>query len=175
MIDEIITEVLRAEGWDTYTNDPEDRGGPTKWGITQAAWSEALGRSATKDDVRAITEAEARAFYRSRYVIDPRFHELPEELVELVVDCGVNHGQRRAAKWLQRALGVTADGIIGPKTLEAARLIPWVQTYAKICAIRVRFYGQIVRRDRSQAKFIGGWNNRAAKYVDRLADLWLRG
>ncbi len=175
MIDEIITEVLRAEGWDTYTNDPVDRGGPTKWGITQAAWSEALGRPATEDDVKAITEAEARAFYRSRYVIDPRFHELPEKLVELVVDCGVNHGQRRAARWLQKAIGARADGVIGPKTLARAHEIPWVRTYARICAHRVRFYGEIVRRDRSQARFIGGWNNRAAKYLERLADLWLGG
>lgn len=174
MIEEVITEVLRAEGRDAYTNDPVDRGGPTKWGITQAAWSEAIGRPATEDDVKVITEFEARAFYRSRYVIDPRFHELPDQLIEMVVDCGVNHGQKRAAQWVQKAVGARADGVIGPKTLAAVHSVPWIAVYSRVCAHRIRFYGEIVRRDRSQARFIAGWNSRAAKYVDRLAALWLR-
>jgi len=41
----------------------------------------------------------------------------------LVVDAGVNHGVRRAAKWLQRAAGVEEDGIVGPRTLAAVNVI----------------------------------------------------
>jgi lysozyme family protein len=174
-INDIITEILRAEGWDTYTNYPEDRGGPTKWGITAKAWSSVLGRPATEDDVKAITEVGARLFYRGEYIVKPNFHQLPEELQELVIDCGVNHGTARAAKWLQKVVGVRADGVVGPKTLSAVRNQDWTVIYARICAHRVRFYGEIVRRDRTQAKFIGGWNNRAAKYIDRLAELLPRG
>jgi lysozyme family protein len=170
MIEEIITDVLRAEGWDKYTNHPADKGGPTKWGITQAAWSEALKRPATPEDVKAITEREARVFYRTRYVIDPNFHRLAQPLAALVVDCGVNHGVTRASKWLQKVVGAKADGIVGPKTLAAVAEIPWEITYLRICAHRVRFYGEIVRRDRTQAVFIAGWNNRAAKFIDRIAD-----
>ncbi len=99
MIEDIITDVLKAEGWDTYTNDPADRGGPTKWGITLKAWSEYRGRDCTAADVQAITEAQARDFYEKLYVIGPKFNQLPPMLVPLVVDCGVNHGVRAASKW----------------------------------------------------------------------------
>ena len=55
MIDDLITEIMKAEGWDKYTNDPADRGGPTKWGITLKAWSEYHGLDLTAEDIQAIT------------------------------------------------------------------------------------------------------------------------
>lgn len=113
MIDEIITDVLKAEGWDTFTNHPADRGGPTKWGITQKAWAEWRDRDVTVEEVQQITEPQARDFYESLYIVGPRFNQLPERLQAMVVDCGVNHGVVRAAKWVQRAVGAEQDGMIG--------------------------------------------------------------
>jgi lysozyme family protein len=170
MINEIITDVLRAEGWDEYTNDPDDRGGPTKWGITQKAWSDYIRRPATPEDIQSITEPQAREFYLAKYVKEPGFDKLPSLLVPLLVDCGVNHGPVRAIRWLQRVVGAFGDGDLGPKTLAAVQSRDPVATYLRVCARRVRFYGAIVRRDRSQAKFISGWNNRAAKWIEVLAD-----
>jgi lysozyme family protein len=175
LIESVIDEVLRAEGGSKFTNNPADRGGPTKFGITQAKWSELLGVTATIDDIRNITEKEARDFYRNHYILAFNFHELRKPLIPLVVDCAVNHGRVRAAMWLQRAVGVKEDGVVGPKTIAAVDSAPWVQTYARICARRVRFYGAIVGRDHSQAVFISGWNNRAAKWVEALADVELDG
>lgn len=170
MIQDTITELLKAEGWDRYTNHPADRGGPTRWGITQKAWGEALGRPATVNDVRAITEQQARDFYYERYVKAPRYDELPEDLMPLVVDCAVNHGTKRATQWLQRSVGVLADGVIGPVTLAAVRSQSARAVYLRICAHRTRFYGAVVGRDHSQAAFISGWNNRAAKWIAALAE-----
>lgn len=170
MIDEIITDVLIAEGWDTYTNDPADRGGPTKWGITQKAWAEWRGRDVTPEEVAAITEPQARDFYETEYVLAPRFNHLPERLIAMVVDCGVNHGTRRAAKWVQRAVGAKQDGIIGPKTLEAVNASNPIAVYTRVSGYRIRLYGRIVRDDPTQQKWINGWLNRAAKWLDRLAD-----
>jgi lysozyme family protein len=172
IIEGVITDVLKAEGWDKYTNHPADKGGPTKWGITLAAWQEACGDpSLTDADVRKITEPQARSFYRSRYVLGPRFHELPPLLMELVIDCGVNHGIDRATKWVQKAAGAVQDGVIGPQTLAAVRNSNTTAMYLDICAYRVRFYGALVTRDPSQAAFASGWNNRAAKFIVALADL----
>jgi lysozyme family protein len=170
VIEDIITDVLAAEGGDKFTNHPADRGGPTKWGITQRAWSEALGHTASIDDIRNITEREARDFYRSRYVVSPRFHTLPELLMPLVVDCGVNHGPARAAKWLQKAVGAQQDGVVGPATLAATEAQDYEETYLKICAYRIRLYGALVSRDPKQAVFASGWNNRAAKWILRLVE-----
>lgn len=168
--DAIITDIMKSEGWDTYTDHPDDRGGPTKWGITQSRLSDFRGEPVTPSAVAALTETEARNIYLLEYITGPRFNCLPREIQYLVIDCGVNHGTRRAAKWVQRSCGAQQDGIIGPKTLEALEQDHPLFHAANICAYRVRFYGEIVRRDRSQAAFIGGWNNRAAKFILQLAD-----
>jgi len=171
-IDGIITDVMKAEGWDRYTDHPADKGGPTKWGITLDAWQEACGDpSLTGTDVRKITETQARAFYRGRYVLAPAFDKTHPLLMPLLVDCGVNHGPARASKWFQKAVGVRQDGKIGPQTLAAAAEIPVTATYLNVCAYRFRFYGAIVGRDHSQAVFASGWNNRGAKFLIQLADL----
>lgn len=169
-IDDIITDVLKAEGWDTYTNHPADRGGPTKWGITQKAWAGWRGHDVTPEDVMEITEPQARDFYEAEYVIGPRFNLLPERLAPLVVDCGVNHGVRRATKWLQLATGVKNDGFIGPVTLTAVQNTNPLAVYIRICAHRSRLYARIVAHDATQVAFIRGWANRNTKWLDRLAD-----
>ncbi len=181
MIEDIITDVLKAEGWDTYTNDPADRGGPTKWGITLKAWSEYRGRDCTAADVQAITEAQARDFYEKLYVIGPKFNQLPPMLVPLVVDCGVNHGVRAASKWVQRAIGAKQDGWIGPNTLTQVADTNTIAVYLQVCAYRLRLYGRLVSADKElkaaqlqgfnfQAKFAAGWNNRGTKFLLGLAD-----
>ena len=170
--DDIITDVMRAEGWDRYTNKPADRGGPTKWGVTLKAYRDFVDSEATERTIRDLTEAEARAFYNRFYVVEPGFDKLSPLLVPLVVDCAVNHGQDRAAKWVQKAVGAAQDGIIGPQTLAALAAAKSVAAvYLAICAYRFRFYGAIVGRDHSQAEFISGWNNRGSKFLVALADL----
>lgn len=167
MIEQIITDILKAEGWDTFTDHPADRGGPTKWGITEAAYG---------GDVRNITEAEARLFYRRKYIVEPHFDEInPTFLMAVVVDAAVNHGTRRAAKWLQRAVGATQDGRVGPQTLARVRDQDTTVTVLKFLSYRVKFYGYLVTRDPSQAVFAHGWNNRAAKWLERLADYYIGG
>ena len=172
MIHEIVTDVLKAEGWDKYTDNPNDRGGPTKWGITLESWRDFKGDPSLEGiDVRKITEAEARLFYHREYVLEPGFDKLPSILMPLVIDCGVNHGTHRAAIWVQKAVGAKQDGRIGPKTLEKVASAPELATYLNICAYRFRFYGAIVSRDHTQAEFASGWNNRGAKFLVALADL----
>jgi lysozyme family protein len=169
-INEVITDVMIAEGWDKYTNHPADRGGPTKWGITLKAWQDYVGEPVTAVDIQAITEIEARAFYRRNYVMSPNFHLLPSPLMELVIDCGVNHGTRHASKWLQKAVGVAQDGNIGPRTITAVSAAPVLKTYLEVIALRIEIYGRLVTKSPDQAAFAGGWNARAAKWVRRLAD-----
>lgn len=175
MIEEIITDILKAEGWDTYTNRPNDRGGPTKWGITLKAWSEWRGHDVTAEDVQSISEEQARDFYEMAYYIAPHFNQLPDMLKAMVMDCGVNHGVRAASKWVQRAVGAKQDGWIGPKTLAAVNEQNPIVTYQRICAYRFKLYGRIVTKDPTQAEFAWGWNNRGAKWLMRLADYLIGG
>lgn len=178
---EIITALLKREGWDTYTKHPADRGGPTKWGITLASWSEYLGRPATEHDIQAISELDARKFYRLRYVVGPNFHRIEDtSLRELAIDAGVNHGVRHPAKWMQWAAEVKQDGEIGDVSLAAINAAAPLELFLWVCAFRFRLFGRLVSRDpelvraraagfRLQAEFAAGWCNRVAEFLEQAA------
>lgn len=178
----IIDGVLRREGWPKYTNVPGDRGGPTKGGITLAEWQKYVGEPVDIEDLKAITEADARNFYWQKYVVAPNFHRIDDDrLRELLVDAGVNHGPRHPSKWLQAAIGVKQDGAIGPITLAEVTCRDPRGIYRRVLARRIRLYGRLVASDRElrraaeagfnlQAKFAAGWNNRAADFVEAAAD-----
>jgi lysozyme family protein len=129
MIEDIIDEVLRAEGG--YVNDPADAGGETNWGITIGT-ARAAGY---KGPMRALPRETAREIYRRRYVVEPGFAAivpLSAAIAAELVDTGVNMGPGTAARFLQRALNaanrqgrdwgdVPVDGVCGSGTVQALR------------------------------------------------------
>lgn len=170
--DQIIDDIIRREGR-VFVNHPADRGGPTKFGITQKTLAGYRGKDVTPEDVAALTEEEARAIYRSDFLIFGKIES--EALRALLIDSGVNHGQGNAVKFLQRALGVDADGILGPQTLEAVRKMNADTLYLRVLAERMKFYGKIVSRDpvlkkareagfHLQAENAEGWANRLNEF-----------
>ena len=166
--DEIISAILRREGG--YVDHPADRGGPTKYGITLKTLESWRGRKLTAQDVRDLTIEEARRIYRLRFIVGPGLHRVSDgRLRALLVDAAVNHGPKRAVQLLQRVLGVTADGILGPRTLAALRRLDARRAYLGVCAERVRLYGRLIARDSSQAVFARGWLNRAAELIEEAA------
>lgn len=160
-----IDDVLKAEGG--FVNHAADRGGPTNFGITQATLAAWRGKPVTVDDVRSMTEAEARAIYQRRYVQDPGFDRIEDApLRHLLIDGGVHSGPATAARWLQQALGVTADGKIGPVTMAAANRASPDELYRRVLANRLRHVGRLITRDPKQAVFAEGWANRLAKFLE---------
>lgn len=167
---DILAAIFKREAG--YVDDPRDRGGATNMGITQAALAAWRDRPVTKADVKALTKTEATAIYRRRYIERPGFQSiLNPHLRGLVVDCGVNHGTPRVARWLQQAVGVKLDGVIGPVTRLALEKSDPVAVYVRICAIRTRWYGRIIADDHSQAAFSAGWANRNAEFIEVAADI----
>jgi lysozyme family protein len=166
-IQHLLDDILRREGG--YVNHPADRGGPTKYGITAATLGEwrKLGRPATADEVLQLTEDEARQIYYSRYVVLPRLSVVQDpKLLALLVDTAVHSGPSTAVSFLQRALGVKADGVIGPETRRALDRTPPEEVYRRVLAERLRFIGKIITRNPSQAVFASGWLNRLAEFVE---------
>lgn len=96
-----------------YVDHPSDPGGETKFGISKRAYP--------AEDLRNLTLARAATLYRRDYWDALGCGSLPGPLALLVFDAGVNCGVSRSAKWLQAAVGVAADGKVGPGTLAAAR------------------------------------------------------
>lgn len=166
-IDEILDGVLKAEGG--FVDDPADKGGATNFGVTQSTLSAWRHREVTVDDVKALTEDEARAIYRAQYFVEPGYSSLPESLWPAVVDAAVNHGTSGATKLLQRAAGATEDGVLGALTLALVKTYPVRTLEARFVAQRAMKYGRIIANDPTQAKFALGWLSRLATFIERLA------
>lgn len=171
---ETIDAILVREG-EQYTDRANDRGGPTKFGITIATLSAWLGRPATIDEVKALTRETARAIYHKNYITDPQFDQIMAvSLQELVIDTGVNHGPRQAAKWLQKVVisaygaAIKADGVVGPKTLNAVNAAPPRRLFYLYLRKRIAGYADIVQNDPRQLENLEGWNDRAASFIERL-------
>jgi lysozyme family protein len=165
---EIIEAILRREGG--YVDHPADKGGATKYGITQATLAEWMGRPATIDDVKQLTEHEAREIYREQYIVRPGFLGIDNDAVRaLAIDCAVNHGVKRAVQLLQEAARVFTDGIFGPNTKDAVNRMTAAVLYRRLCAARVRLYGQIITKNPTQSVFAAGWCNRVAEFIQESA------
>lgn len=149
-----LTCVLAQEGG--YSDHPADPGGATMMGITLATLSAWRGVPATKADVRALTRDEVAAIYRANYWNAVSGDDLPAGLDLAVFDFAVNSGASRAIRALQRALGVTVDGLIGPETLAAAGARPPTETIKALSAARLGF----LERLSTFAVFGRGWTRR---------------
>jgi lysozyme family protein len=163
--DRCLAEVLRLEGG--YVDDPRDPGGPTRFGVTRAVLSEALGREASAQDVAALTWEEAGQIYRQRYWRPAGGAALPAGLDLAVFDCAVNMGPGTAARLLQAALGVAVDGVVGPLTLAEAARRTAADVIGAMSDLRRRRYRGLA----GFAAFGRGWLNRTDA-VEALALAW---
>jgi lysozyme family protein len=107
--------VLKSEGG--YIDHPKDPGGRTNLGVTQRVWEEWIGHPATEKDMRELTPALVAPMYEMRYWRTSYCEKLPRGLDLLVFSMAVNAGAGRSVKLLQDAIGVVADGVIGPRTM----------------------------------------------------------
>jgi lysozyme family protein len=114
--DQCLAAVLHHEGG--YVNHPKDPGGMTNLGVTKRVWEEWVGHEVDEKAMRALTPADVGPMYRKKYWDKVCGDNLPVGVDMAVFDLAVNSGPGRAAKMLQKVLGVPEDGMIGPKTLE---------------------------------------------------------
>lgn len=155
MIPNNIWEFIKSwEGGDTLTDDADDTGGLTRWGISQA--------NNPGVDVRNLTESEAQKIYFDKYFIGSNTDELPAFMQLVHFNCAVNCGPITAVKILQRVVGASVDGIAGPQTIGKAHhyfkgprfFVTWYLTHQAL------YYFNIVERRRSQHKWLKGWIRR---------------
>lgn len=165
--DHALKTTLGIEGG--YSNDPRDRGGETKYGITEAT-ARAFGYSGKMVDMTLATAGE---IYKQQYwfpihldLIDAKAPLTAEELFDTGVNCGIG----TAGKFLQRALSalttgvIAVDGAVGKGTLAAfdafiaKRGAQGDLVLARLCNAQqgVR-YIEIVERNETQDAFIFGW------------------
>ena len=169
----IINDILEIEG-EAYTNNPNDSGGPTKWGVTEAV----ARLDGYTGDMKELSRERAFNIYSSRYWDANKLtiiEQLSEKIAEEIADTGVNQGVLRAAKFLQRSLTVLnnkgklypdlmVDGQIGQKTIRA--LGDYLGHRGKqgeivllrmLNALQGAFYVELAERREKDETFIYGW------------------
>lgn len=141
--EEILDDILRREGG--YVDHQDDRGGCTNRGITITTLRAWRGQPVTCDDVKELTEYEAREIYRKQYLAP--FDGLDAEVKPQVVDIAVNAGVARARQLLARAQQLD-------KPLPVALVVERLLHYGRICQARP-----------SQVVFLRGWITRACEFL----------
>lgn len=110
--DQAFAFVVEAEGGATITDDPDDPGGLTKWGVSQRAYPGL--------DIRGLTRDDAKAIYKRDYWDRCHCDRFQQQLALALFDSAVNQGPMKAIRLLQRALRVDDDGVVGDETVNAA-------------------------------------------------------
>jgi len=146
--------MLASEGG--YVHHPSDPGGRTNLGVTQAVWENWVGHSVTEKEMRALTPEKIEPMYKRKYWDACRCDDLPSGVDYLVFDMAVNSGAGRSAKMLQKILGVTQDGAIGPLTIAAAQHKNSMTLIDEFSQARIDFYRSLP----TFGTFGNGWLNR---------------
>jgi lysozyme family protein len=160
--DAFITAHQSIEKWEGgFSNDPDDPGGATNYGITQKALAAWRGHPVTVDDVRNLSRDEARRIFYARYWQPMRLDDMPFPAALMTYNCGVNSGPGRGSVFLQRALNrqganLAEDGDIGSMTVAAASSANQATLVRDYSAIYEQFY----RGLSTWWKFGKGWMNR---------------
>lgn len=155
-----------------YTNNPNDRGGPTKYGITQKTLARYLRKPVSPAMVEAMSRDTALAIYWQEYIELPGFDKLAEVSSPVALECidtGVNMGVQVATVLLQRCLNtlraaLKVDGSCGPKTVEAVRNVIKQRGPEGVRILLLMLnceqgarYIAIAEADPSQTAFVFGW------------------
>ena len=152
--DQAFERLIGHEGG--YVDHPADPGGETKFGISKRAYP--------SEDIKGLTLDRAKEIYLRDYWKPAGCDSVPDGLKFDLFDMAVNAGVRTAARCLQRAVGETADGIIGPKTLLAIEM----ESVARLCA---RFNGYRLEHLASLPTwpaFGRGWARRIASNLQEV-------
>lgn len=158
-------EVIRKEGGSVLHQVKNDRGGLTKYGISQ--------RSYPKLDIAKLTLDDAIAIYKRDF-----WDKINGDKIKLysiafaIFDQAVNRGPATAIKQAQKVVSVKSDGIPGAQTLNAINAISERDFLKRYLELSKDAYQKIVDGDSSQGIFLKGWNNRLSE-IEKYASTYL--
>lgn len=152
-------ELMRHEG--DYSNDVDDNGGETRFGISK--------RSYPNVDIRNLTLEKAKEIYRQAYWQKNHYGDIKDQRIATAVFLlAVNSGSVTANKMLQTTLNacfsqtVVTDGIMGAETLQTliTQFGNFNYLYCQLCLNIIKHYKDICYANKTQTKYLLGWINR---------------
>ena len=161
-IEKLIPFILKWEGG--FVDDPADLGGATNKGVTIGTFGgfcKKKGRpKPTVQDLKNISDADWKEIIKTLYwdrwkADDIKSQGVANILVDWVWASGV-HGIKRP----QRILGVSSDGLVGPKTITAVNAMDAEKLFKMIKEDRVKFVDEICKARPANERFRKGWLNR---------------
>ncbi|TJZ73583.1 glycoside hydrolase family 108 protein [Chitiniphilus eburneus] len=158
--DQAFERLISHEGG--YVNHPSDPGGETNWGVTKRVAVE----NGYTGSMKALTREQAKRIYKTAYWDRAKCDRYSGAIAFQLFDAAVNHGLGNAIRFLQRAVGVTDDGIVGNKTLEAIRALSTQDVVLRFNAERLLFYTKLP----TFSTFGKGWVNRVAENLRYSAE-----
>lgn len=161
---------LQFEGG--YSNNPNDPGGETNKGIIKTEYDKyRKSKNLPLQSIKLITDDELNDIYYNNYWLKASCDQIPGRLPVIHFDTAVNCGVTQSSKFLQRSVGVIADGVIGPKTIQTLNdiknkvgLNDIIKSYLQQ---RIDYYYIISIRNPKLKVFLKGWINR----VDKLSEV----
>ena len=162
--------IFEVEGG--FTDDENDRGGKTTWGITE----EEAREFGYTGDMRNLTKDFAKNIYLKKYYLGNKLDKIIDDRVALsIFDWAVNSGRRgiKKAQIVANKFGASliVDGIVGNKTLEAINSINPEEFLKEYHELQRTFYKNLAAKDSTQEDFLKGWLNRVKikeKFIERM-------
>jgi len=161
--DDILEAIIVREGGEAITDDASDFGGRTRYGISERAHPEAWRNGPPSKE-------QAKKIYTRTYLLPfaPLVNiGIDERVREALIDDAVLSGPKTAIRSLQNVLGVPADGVIGPRTLEAALKANieghWLLT--RLVQDRALRLARLVQQRPNQLRYLVGWLSRCLSFL----------
>ena len=141
-----------------YNNHPDDPGGATMYGVTEVV-ARAEGYTGP---MRELTLDFAKQIAKAQYWDACRCDQVPDPLRYPLFDAAYNSGPSQAIKWLQQAVGVKADGVLGPVTLQSINMAAPQVLRQQMVGARLRFLSGLA----NWPTFSKGWSRRIAAILE---------
>ena len=161
LTNEQLFEKAKLKG---FANDPDDLGGATMCGVTLATFTEYCRRKGylrpTIVRLKAITYKEWLEILKTMFWDKWKADQINNESIALILVDWVWGSGKYGITIPQKAIGVTADGIVGPKTIAAVNAKDPKQLFDLIRKERLAYIERICRSRPTNLKYKRGWLNR---------------
>ena len=154
----LIPIIKKWEGG--YSDNPNDRGGATNSGVTLAVYQSVYGKNKTKNDLKKMTNEQWNYIFTKLYWNKWKADEIKNQSIANILVDWVWMSGLGTIKKIQSLFGLTADGIVGNKTISYINSHDQEEVFNKIWNRRKQFYESLVARNPSQKVFLKGWMNR---------------
>lgn len=169
-VEKLAPFILKWEGG--FVNDPDDLGGATNKGVTLSTYMQYCRKKGypvpTVERLKNLSEQEWTEILKTMYWDRWKADQIESQSVANILVDWVWASGNYGIKIPQKLLGVTVDGIVGPKTIDAVNSRNPRELFDMIKIARFDYIEDICRKRPANNKFKRGWLNRINDFVFEL-------